>query len=135
MIKLFEMKLKENLYIIFIAGACLFISEAHSQRGIDDGSQYGHGKDSIRCLTNISLYREYARQKLYKDALPYWRLAFAECPGASKNIYIDGVKMYKYYIEKEKDEWLESMLTNLSKNEKLELLDHVRRLLKTGINS
>jgi DNA-binding MarR family transcriptional regulator len=39
------------------------------------------------------------------------------------------------HIEKEKDEWLESMLKNLSENEKLELLDHVRRLLKTGINS
>ena len=39
------------------------------------------------------------------------------------------------HIEKEKDEWLESMLKNLSENEKLELLDHIRRLLKTGINS
>ena len=35
-------------------------------------------------------------------------------------------------IEKEKDEWLETMLKNLSENEKLQLLDHVRRILKTG---
>ena len=104
------MKLKGNLHILCITGVCLFMSEVYSQRGIDDGSQYGHGEDSIRCLTNISLYREYTRQKLYKDALPYWKLAFAECPRASKNIYIDGVKMYKYYIEKEKDEDVKSAL-------------------------
>ncbi len=110
MIKLFEMKLKGNIYILCIAGACLLTGKAYSQRGIDDGSQYGHGEDSIRCLTNISLYREYTRQNLYKDALPYWRLAYKECPAASKNIYIDGVKMYKYYIEKEKDEDVRSAL-------------------------
>jgi DNA-binding MarR family transcriptional regulator len=37
-------------------------------------------------------------------------------------------------IEKEKDEWLEAMLKNLSENEKLQLLDYVRRILKTGFN-
>lgn len=36
-------------------------------------------------------------------------------------------------IEKEKDEWLELMLKNLSKNQKLELLDKVRKILKNGI--
>ena len=33
------------------------------------------------------------------------------------------------HIEKEKDEWLETLLKNLSENEKLELLGHVRRVL------
>jgi DNA-binding MarR family transcriptional regulator len=37
-------------------------------------------------------------------------------------------------IEKEKDESLESMLKNLSKNQKLELLNKVRRILKNSIN-
>ena len=36
-------------------------------------------------------------------------------------------------IEKEKDEWLELMLKNLSKNEKLEVLDKVKRILKNGM--
>jgi tetratricopeptide (TPR) repeat protein len=99
-----------NLYILVLAGASLFMSEVYSQRGIDDGSKFGHGEDSIRCLRNISLYREYARQRLYKDALPYWRMAFKECPGASKNIYIDGAKIYKYNIGKEKDENIKSAL-------------------------
>jgi DNA-binding MarR family transcriptional regulator len=36
-------------------------------------------------------------------------------------------------IEKEKDAWLESMLKNLSENQKLELLDKVKRILKNGM--
>jgi tetratricopeptide (TPR) repeat protein len=112
MIKLINMNLKSNLFMLFLAGTSLFTSEVYSQRGIDDGSRFGHGEDSIRCLRNISLYREYARQKLYKDALPYWRMAFKECPKASKNIYIDGAKIIKYYIGKEKDENIKSALVD-----------------------
>jgi DNA-binding MarR family transcriptional regulator len=36
-------------------------------------------------------------------------------------------------IEKEKDEWLEWMLKNLSENQKIELLDKVKRILKNGM--
>ena len=36
-------------------------------------------------------------------------------------------------IKKEKDEWLELILKNLSENQKLELLDKVRRVLKNGM--
>jgi DNA-binding MarR family transcriptional regulator len=38
-------------------------------------------------------------------------------------------------IENEKDEWLELMLKNLSESEKLELLDHVIRILKTSVDN
>ena len=37
-------------------------------------------------------------------------------------------------IEKEKDEWLELMLKNLSENQKLELVDKIRRILKNGMH-
>ena len=37
-------------------------------------------------------------------------------------------------IENEKDEWLELMLKNLSESEKLELLDRIKRILKTGLD-
>lgn len=38
-------------------------------------------------------------------------------------------------IEKSKDQWLDLMLKNLSKNEKLELLDKVKLILKNSISS
>jgi len=66
-------------------------------------SQSKYGKDSIRCIRNLSLYTEFEKQKNYDDALPYWRIAFRECPRSIKNIYIDGVKMYQSLINKEKD--------------------------------
>jgi DNA-binding MarR family transcriptional regulator len=37
-------------------------------------------------------------------------------------------------IEAEKDERLGSMLKNLSKNEKFDLLDKIKRILKNGID-
>ncbi len=76
----------------------------NAQKGIEDGSKYGHGEDSVRCIRRLSLYREYARQNLYENAMPFWRTVFNECPKASKNIYIDGAKIFKYKIENTKDE-------------------------------
>ncbi len=98
------MKLKFNVYLSFIIVVFFTSIQIYSQKGIDDGSRFGHGEDSIRCVKNLSLYREYARQKIFKDAIPFWRVVFTECPKASKNIYIDGAKIYKYYIDKENDE-------------------------------
>ncbi|MGB2457612.1 MAG: hypothetical protein ACPIA4_01070, partial [Flavobacteriales bacterium] len=64
------------------------------------GSKFG--SDSVQCVTNISLYREYVKQKNYDDALTPWRKAYALCPKATKNIYIDGAKLYKHLISKNK---------------------------------
>ena len=58
------------------------------------------GSDSIACITNISLYREFVKQKNFDDAIQPWRKAYAECPRASKNIYIDGAKIYNFLIKK-----------------------------------
>lgn len=60
------------------------------------------GSDSVQCVTNISLYREYVKQKNYDDALTPWRKAYELCPKATKNIYIDGAKLFKYLIKKNK---------------------------------
>jgi tetratricopeptide (TPR) repeat protein len=71
-----------------------------AQKGKDDGSRFGQGEDSVRCITNLSLYREYARNANYNMALGYWIIVFDECPKASKNIYLDGVKIYKNLLSK-----------------------------------
>jgi tetratricopeptide (TPR) repeat protein len=74
-----------------------------AQKGIEDGSKYGHGEDSIECIKNLSLYREFIKNQGYHDAIGPWREVFNDCPLATKNIYIDGVKMYNHYIDREKD--------------------------------
>ncbi len=81
----------------------------HAQKGVEDHSRFGHGEDSVRCITNFSLYREYARQQDFKSALPYWRLVYRECPLASKNIYIDGVKIFRFFIDNTTDQDLQAV--------------------------
>lgn len=62
-----------------------------------------YGSDSVTCIQNISLYREYYKQKNYKDALPGWRWIFINCPASTENMYVDGPIMLKDFISKEKD--------------------------------
>ena len=45
------------------------------------------GSDSVTCITNLSLYREYYKQKNYKDALTPLRWAYLNCPQSSGIIY------------------------------------------------
>ncbi|RMG78798.1 MAG: hypothetical protein D6707_09300 [Bacteroidetes bacterium] len=56
-------------------------------------------EDSVACVKNLSLYKEFYKQKNYKDALPGWRKAFQICPQSRKSLYIDGVNIYKYFIK------------------------------------
>jgi tetratricopeptide (TPR) repeat protein len=65
------------------------------------GSKYG--KDSVKCVTNLSLYREFYKQKNYKAAIISWRQVFNNCPRATENIYINGANMFKSFIAAQKD--------------------------------
>ena len=71
-----------------------------------------YGKDSVQCLMDLSLYREFVKQKNFVEALPGWRRVYAECPRATKNIYIDGAKIYRYLIKQEKDETAKKKLVD-----------------------
>jgi len=75
----------------------------YAQKGIEDGSKYGKGQDSINCMRNYSLYREFLKQNNYKDAKGHWVKCFSECPTSFQNIYIEGVKIYKYFADNEKN--------------------------------
>ncbi len=88
------------LTILIVTGSI----SAFGQKGVEDGSKFGKGEDSIKCVRNLSLYAEYYRQKSYDDALPYWRIVFHECPKAYFNLYIHGNNMYKLLAEKADNE-------------------------------
>ncbi len=90
---------------ILITGMITLLgAQAFSQKGIEDGSKYGHGEDSIRCLKNLSLFVEYVKQKSYADAVPSWEICFNECPLANSKIYTYGVRIMDWRISKEKDD-------------------------------
>ncbi|MDT8432518.1 MAG: tetratricopeptide repeat protein [Bacteroidales bacterium] len=89
--------------LLVSALAFMMLVPVMSQKGVDDGSKYGQGQDSINCLMNLSLYREFFKHNNYNDAIRSWRKAFNECPASSENMYVDGVKMYKKFISGEKN--------------------------------
>ena len=84
---------------IFSIGAI----SAHAQKGVDTGTPFGSGEDSVRCLTNISLFVPYAKAGNYKDAYEFWKAAYDECPGAHKDIYLYGVRIVGWEIANEQD--------------------------------
>lgn len=68
--------------------------------------------DTMQCKEQLSLYREYHKIKLYSHALPHWRWMFLNCPKASQNIYIDGVKIITDYIGRATDKALKDKLAD-----------------------
>jgi tetratricopeptide (TPR) repeat protein len=91
---------KGILTTLFLA---LTLGFAFGQKGVEDGSRFGHGEDSIRCIKHYSLYREYVKQKNYDLAIDSWKIVYMECPKASKYFYIDGIKMIEKAIKEEQD--------------------------------
>ena len=80
------MKTKALKSIVLAAISLLFVLPAISQKGIEDGSKYGKGKDSINCIKNLSLYKEFFKHNNYRDAIDPWRNVFSECPASSERI-------------------------------------------------
>ena len=76
---------------------------AYAQKGVDNGTQFGSGEDSVRCITNISLFVPYAKAGNYKDAFEFWKIVYDECPAATKDIYLYGVRIVDWQIANEKD--------------------------------
>lgn len=101
------MKAKILLLLLLGFGLGLSAMAANSVSNMipqNTGSKYG--KDSVTCVTNLSLYREYYmqwRQSHYKnglinDAYSPWYWTFNNCPRSTENLYIDGANMLKYRI-------------------------------------
>lgn len=88
---------------LLIAGLILSMGTAFAQKGVEDGSKYGHGEDSIECLKNLSLYKEAFKQKNFKDSYPYWKKAFDWCPASHIGIYSDGEDLVAHFYKKESD--------------------------------
>lgn len=94
--------MKTNL-VLFVLIASLSSSLAFAQKGIDNGTKYGSGDDSIRCLTNINLFVPYAKQNDFKSAAEFWEVVFDECPGSSIFIYRYGPQIVSFQLQQEKD--------------------------------
>lgn len=74
-----------------------------------------YGEDSVRTITNISLYREFKKQgddqkdlatklKYYKDAYAGWKYAYYHAPAAKVYLHYDAKDIYEALLEAETDE-------------------------------
>lgn len=100
---------------LMVIGMASFASSNLEVGVPDGGSKYG--KDSVKCVTNLSLYSDYYKQwkeskyksdDLANTAYSYWRYCFLECPRASQNMYSRGVRLVKNKIKITKDSTLKS---------------------------
>ena len=71
--------------------------------GLSANAQSKFGTDSVACIENLSLFREYYKQKNYVDALRPWRWTFNNCPESSGNIYKNGPKIFKERMKFDKE--------------------------------
>ena len=93
------MKTKALKTILLATFSLLLTFPAMAQKGIEDGSKYGKGQDSINCIKNLSLYREFFKHNNYRDAIGPWRKVFGECPASSEKMFVEGITMYRSFIE------------------------------------
>ncbi|MDR1880800.1 MAG: tetratricopeptide repeat protein [Tannerellaceae bacterium] len=99
--------------VLLLAIGCLVgIVGTHAQKGVDTGTPFGSGEDSVRCITNVSLFSSYARSGNLKDAYEFWKIAYDECPAAHKDIYQYGVRIVGWQIENESDPAKKTALMN-----------------------
>ena len=62
-----------------------------TMNGFAQDEKFGDNPD--KCKENLSLYREYYKQKNYADAMAGWRWTFFNCPESTKNIVINGTTL------------------------------------------
>ncbi len=62
-----------------------------------------YGLDTIKCEESLTIYNEFYKQKSYDSAINAWLYLFVNAPKRTKNIYIHGSNMYKYFIKNEND--------------------------------
>ncbi len=92
----------KTLKIFTVLTAALLFSFAGFSQSNCKG--WGSGKDSTEAIKNHVLYRDYVKQKNYKEAFPLWEYVYKNAPAGSVKHFIDGVKIYKSFMEEAEDE-------------------------------
>jgi len=96
------MKTNKLKVVLLLAVAAVMAIPLQAQESACKGMPK-FGKDSVQCVTNLSLYREPVKQKNYQDAYKPWKWVYENCPCASQFIYVDGVKILEFRANKATD--------------------------------
>ena len=108
--------MKTRIFSLFIVTAMVFLASAPATAQQDSVKKYG--EDSVSCIMNLSLYKEFYKQwqgsgyknTAVKDAIKPWRRVFLNCPASRQSLYLDGIKITEWRIKNTKDEALKDKL-------------------------
>jgi tetratricopeptide (TPR) repeat protein len=93
------------LMFLLLGQSVISFAQENQDTTVAKGNKYGATPEiQEECKINLSLYREFVKQKNYVDAINGWRKVFEICPQSTKAIYSDGVKIYKSFIKNEADQ-------------------------------
>lgn len=100
---------------LLLLSALLMSLAAMAQTGVESGTPFGHGNDSIDCRRNITFYKTYAKSENYRDAYTFWERVYDNCPAATKDTYIIGTDLLKWQIEnaetpEARKEWINKLM-------------------------
>ena len=101
----------KKLKIVIIAAAAISMSFAAKAQ-----SKWGDTpEDSIACISNVSLYQEFYKQKSYTDCYEPWRQILLHCPRFSKGVYQRGEVIMKSMINiaqttEERDAYIDELM-------------------------
>ncbi len=124
-----KMKMVTALFLLSAGATASF-----AQTGASDGSRFGHGEDSLRCLKNISIYTEFVKTNNFQDAYDPWKAVFTEAPIAQVGTYTNGAKILRGLIPAEKDAAKQKQyFDELMKvyDQRVQYLDELNKLVKT----
>jgi len=96
-----------SAFVKFVTTYILILSS------LEISAQSKYGKDEQACKENVSVFREYCKQKNYEDALNPWRWAYTNCPASYATIYKNGPKIIKAQIIKypeNKNEYIDTLM-------------------------
>ena len=120
-----------------IALALVTVMGVYAQKGVEDGSRYGHGEDSINTWRNISMYQEYYKTNDFKEAYEQgWKEVFRDAPLASVNTYNYGVKILRNLYNDARKEKNDSLMAKYSEElfqvyeQRLKYLDKLNEIAK-----
>gem|GEM_PF-208169 len=101
--------------IVALAIMATFTLTLSAQNGVESGTPFGRGDDSLRCLDNTLRYNAGYENRDFITALGFWRQVASECPASSEDLYIKGEAMYtELYELTGRKEYIDTVLLTLS---------------------
>ncbi|MCQ2194299.1 MAG: tetratricopeptide repeat protein [Paludibacteraceae bacterium] len=89
--------------ILSVAAFGMMSLSGFAQTGVQSGTKFGHGADSIACVQNLTLMQQAAKQGDYKSAVEPWNNVFNNCPASHVSLYQYGPKILAWQLSQEKD--------------------------------